>query len=292
MIARWTLRTPNCDPGTVFLGAPVVHGMVRRGRDRGQSEILGYVVIAGIAVALATVVFVAALLVLNDGQIALGSGQGAEVVSLAAGRAGLVTQGYATAQTVDAGGGTGGQFFVRADAGHIRIDHNHSGWRDDEVLLDTDLGTLSYETGDRRVALQGGGVWRNTRDGTALVRDPSLHHRNRTLAAPVTRLNGTDAATGGPTIVLSEGRAATPRYPDGSERYNDSTAFMNPVENGTVRIAVSGRYYEGWGEYFREEFNGSVSVYDGNRTAVVALEGGRQVRFLHVTDARVDVRFD
>lgn len=266
--------------------------MVRRGRDRAQSEVLGYVVIAGIAIALAVVVFVAALAVLNEGQVALGSGQGTQAVTLAAGRVGLVANGWATAQTVDVGGGTGGQFFVREDAGHIRIDHNGSSGRDDEVILDSDLGTLSYETSGRRVALQGGGVWRNTDEGTALVSEPPIHHRNQTVAAPLTLLGGTDAATGGPTIVLTQERQGTPRYPNDSDSYNDSTTYLNPIESGTVRIAVSGRYYEGWGEYFRDHFNGSVSVHDRNRTAVVALDGGSQVRFLHVSDARVGVRFD
>jgi hypothetical protein len=266
--------------------------MVRWGRDRAQTEVLGYVVIAGIAIALATVIFVVAIAALNQGQLTLGSDQGAEIIAIAAGRAGLIVDGVATAQTVDVGSGTSGQFFVREETGHIRIDHNFSaGGPDDEVLLDADLGTLTYESRGRRVALQGGGVWRAGRGGTVQVQQPALEHQNRTLNAPITRLRGTDAATGSPTIVLQDG-GTTSVYPNGSESYSDSTAFRNPIERGTVRVAVSGPYYEAWGTYFRDQFNGTVSVHDGNRTAVVSMDGGSQVEFLHLSDTVVDARFD
>jgi hypothetical protein len=266
--------------------------MSRWGRDRAQTEVLGYVVIAGIAIALATVIFVVAIAALSQGQLTLGSDQGTEIIVIAAGQAGLITDGVATAQTVDVGSGTRGQFFVREEVGHIRIDHNFSGsGRADEVLLNADLGTLSYEDGERRVALQGGGVWRAGREGTVRVEQPPLEHRNRTLNAPITRLRGTDAATGSPTIVLQDG-GTTPIYPNGSNTYSDSAPFRHPIDNGTVRVAVSGPYYEGWGAYFRDRFNGTVSVHDGNQTAVVSMEGGSQVEFLHLSDTVVEARFD
>jgi len=266
--------------------------MVRWGQDRAQTEVLGYVVIAGIAIALATVIFVVAIAAINQGQLTLGSDQGAEIIAIAAARAGLIADGVATAQTVDVGSGTGGQFFVRGDVGHIRIDHNFSaGGPDDELLLDADLGALTYESGERRVALQGGGVWRAGREGTVQVQQPALKHRNRTLNVPITKLHGTDAASGSPTIVLQDGGTTTV-YPNGSDTYSDGAGFRNPIDRGTIRVAVSGPYYESWGAYFRDRFNGTVSVHDGNQTAVVSMEGGSQVEFLHLSDTDIDARFD
>jgi hypothetical protein len=96
-----------------------------------------------------------------------------------------------------------------------------------------------------------------------MVSPPEFHYRKRTLTLPVINVTGPDRLDDTATV-RRLGTASA--YPDASE------GFTNPVPEGReVVVAVTSRYYRGWGSYFERRTDGDVTYDHDNRTATVSL---------------------
>lgn len=127
------------------------------------------------------------------------------------------------------------------------------------ALTNATLGTVHYTNGDTTVGFEGGGVWRSDRKGAVMVTPPAFSFHDRTLTLPIISLAGDPSLSNairtnraGPTVQL---------FPNRSE------SRANPIDGVKVRVTVHSRFYEAWARYFAETTNASVRV---NRTAETA----------------------
>lgn len=132
---------------------------------------------------------------------------------------------------------------------------------------------MRYENGDTTLAYQGGGVWRAQEGGgSVMVSSPEFHYRSMTLTLPVIRLSGDGSIAGSAAADVYSDSSPKPVYPNTSANYTGSNRkYLNPVQNGTVEIAVQSEYYQAWGNYFETRTDGNVTTYAENETAVLQL---------------------
>lgn len=242
-------------------------------RDRGQASVLGTVLVIALTIigTTATLTFGAASL--KDAK------QGAQfqkiehtMTSLDS-RMALVALGGGNAQSISLGDAGEGRYFVDEDAGWARIvHHNYSGNGNAETIANITLGAVVYENGDTRIAYQGGGVWRQTDEGTAMVSPPEFHYRDATLTFPIIRVAGSGGTTEPATVEMRTDQQSRHIFENASASYTGSSdAYRNPLTDGTVTVTVHSQDYRAWAEYFRTRTDGTVTVHDNNKTATVLL---------------------
>lgn len=216
----------------------------RLGGGRGQTAVLGVVLLTGI-------VAIASLGIFVLGTEALGTTESqaeqerieAAFVELSHEMATASANGDSVSSiSFDAGGqgvsasGTGGQGAVAtSDAGTIRITADGL----DETLT---MGAIEYEADDGSiVAYQAGGVWRETGEQTRMISPPPVQYDadSETITLPVATVSGDrDLTTGEVTIA-----------------HNRTTPFshIDTVEMGIVTIEIESEYCVGWEMYFESE---------------------------------------
>ncbi|MFB6094456.1 MAG: archaellin/type IV pilin N-terminal domain-containing protein [Halanaeroarchaeum sp.] len=242
--------------------------------ERGQSEVLGVVLLVGL-----TVISVGALAAFGgtavdsvDHQIDVRRAE--QAVSQVDRAASLVALADAKRQVVDLGTTTEGSYTVAPEAGRVTITHvNYSDTNGTETIYDAPLGAVRYVTGDTVVAYQGGAVFRGqVGGGEVVVSPPEFHYRQQTLAFPVIRIEGGGSIAGGGSMVVREVGGPRPVFPNESATYSGSgLVYDNPVENGTIRVTVQSEFYRGWAAFFESRTAGRVTVDPGNETATVTL---------------------
>ncbi|QLG26494.1 hypothetical protein HUG10_02590 [Halorarum halophilum] len=246
---------------------------------RGQSSTIGFVLLIVLTVAGAGAVVGLGGQALEDTRSASTVDRVENAMTQFDSRASMVALGDASGQRVRFGGGGGGTYSVDEDAGWIRVTHRNYTDGDDYEVYNGSLGAVRYTNDDTTVAYQGGGVWRSDGDGSVMVSPPEVTYRRATLTLPVIRTMGDGGAGGSPTAyVRSEGPTES-RYPNGNESlsYPGGRSHLNPVRNGTVTLTVHSEFYEAWGRYFDTRTEGNVTVFHGNRTAMVELKTGGAV---------------
>jgi cytoskeletal protein CcmA (bactofilin family) len=111
-----------------------------------------------------------------------------------------------------------------------------------------------YDTGDGRVAYEGGGVWTTDADGNSrMVSPPEFHYRGDTLTLPVVQIDG-DVRAAGPQVQLLATAGETDHVDD----------ISNPLseDSGSVYVTVGSEYYEAWGEFMADRTDGKVVEFD------------------------------
>ena len=128
----------------------------------------------------------------------------------------------------------------------------------------TYMGTMTYDTGDGRVAYEGGGVWTRGDDGESrMVSPPEFHYRGDTLTLPVVVLNGNVTRAGSETELTAR---------DGETDQVDG--ISNPLDDssGRVYVTIRSEYYEAWGDFLAERTDGQVVELDDDvKTVTVEL---------------------
>lgn len=244
---------------------------------RSQSETLGVVLLLGI-----TLLSVGALVIFGsaaiDGTQHSVDVQSAEhALSQLDSRVSLVALSDADRQYVELGRGRQGGYTVHPDEGRITITHlNYTANAesdDDYELYNETLGEVRYETGETTLAYQGGGVWRSEASGgSSMVSTPEFHYRGMTLTLPVIRVGGEGSISGNARANVYSETSSVSIYPNPDDGYPDSDQnFTNPVQNGTIQIAIQSDYYRAWVEYFETRTDGEVTVDHENETAIVEL---------------------
>ncbi|WP_455447882.1 DUF7289 family protein [Natrinema thermotolerans] len=223
-------------------------GGVPTDRDRGQTHLLGYVLLVGIVV-------------VGSGAVLLFGGSGLEAsesaVEIEHAERSLVEFTHATRTATETGGDRvpvtiegldRGTLETRADAGRLRIVREDGSGT--EVLYDEPLGAVTYANGDTEIASQGGGVWRSDGDGTVAVSAPPLEYRDGALWFPVVRF--VETRTRGNAIDGVVSRAGSPTRVD---RWADDRA----AGSGDVRIEIESTYCEGWQREIESTLSGGVT---------------------------------
>jgi len=124
----------------------------------------------------------------------------------------------------------------------------------------TYMGTMTYDTGDGRVAYEGGGVWTRGDDGESrMVSPPEFHYRGDTLTLPVVVLDGNVTRAGSETELTAR---------DGETDRVDG--ISNPLDDssGRVYVTIRSEYYEAWGDFLAERTDGQVVELDDDAKTV------------------------
>lgn len=160
---------------------------------------------------------------------------------------------------------------------------------DDPMSVDTDelnrtletveMGKIEYEHGDSMLAYEGGGVWRMDQgpgDGSVMISPPEFHYQGRTLTLPL--------------FNITTERSISADRTDIEVNADEETELVferNPVSGGSIVVTVESSYYRAWGEYFDERTQGRETVYEPseNRATVelvvpdeIDVDGGQAFR--------------
>ncbi|WP_049896692.1 DUF7289 family protein [Natrialba chahannaoensis] len=200
--------------------------------QRGQSALLGFVLLVGMVAAVSVGVLLVA------GETITGAEQQAETERVEQAFVEMSQQLSSTAmnsditQSMDIEAGENGAMVLK-DTGKIHI----YGSSFDENIS---IGAIEYEgeNGDR-IAYQAGGVFRETMDQTRVVSAPPVHFEDQTLTFPVVELDDEG--------VLDSGSMQLDH--DGTTLISDSDV----IENDVVTINITSQYYKGWEDYFERQ---------------------------------------
>jgi hypothetical protein len=220
------------------------------GRDRGQSQVLGTVLLIGLVLSGASAV------VLVGGPALSGVQGDAETSRIEAeltyidSQAAHVALGDSDSQVVNLEETYSGDMSV-TDAGQVWLVTD-----DGTEILNESLGAVVYEGDRTTIAYQGGGVWRGTGTETRAVSRPEIHFREGTLTFPL-------------ITVVDGGESASPgkiRLEPGNREFDLGPGF---VEGTQVSLVVHSEFYQGWADYMESRAEGSVTELDHDENVAV-----------------------
>lgn len=224
-------------------------------RDRGLSEILGFVLLLGIVVTSAMVV------------LYFGGGLLTELQTQ--------TQGQSAEQTMREADSRLSEVALSDNLEHtIAVDErdNQEVWIEEDAEMDVVLenedgntcdfnipmGSLHYETDDHStVTYQGGGVWKESPSGNTMVSSPDMEYRDGTLTFPSVNIKGSvdgDFDRLQAKKNLEDSRARSQAYEDELK-----DCVSDDVDASELRITVTSRYADVWGQYLEREVSEDVS---------------------------------
>ena len=235
--------------------------------ERGQSEVIGVVLLLAITIGAVTVTVAtgsAALGLVTDEARSASVENGMSQLSS---QSSLVALGGTDARRFDLGSVDGGQLRLDEDAGRVevRIETENA----TTTTYNDSIGTVEYVGGHRTVAMQGGGVWAMEGGRGRMISPPEYHYRSETLTFPIVRLTGDESSPASGTGVVR-------RVPSDPTAVNETA---NPLRNGTVVVEVQSEYYEGWYDFFTQRTDGSVTKDDANQTTTARLVVPEEVTF-------------
>ena len=233
------------------------------GRSRGQSAVVGYVMVIGLSLAVVGVVVAVGAVAIADVEESAQASQAEAAMTQFDSSAAEVALGESPKKSVRLGQhGGSGNVHAEEDAGEIVVK-----WFEDEgnstAIAEKSLGKVVYEAGDRTIAYQGGGVWRAEDDWSKMVSPPEYHYRDQTLTFPIVKVEGdTSGASPGDQFTVRE---------SGFDRHFPNETHSNPLEGGHVHVEVTSDYHHGWKQFFETRTEGSVTHDPDNRTVWVNL---------------------
>lgn len=230
--------------------------------DRGQSEVLGVVLLIAITITGTGLVVALGSNALSDSQEASEIDSAEHAMTQLDSKVSLVGIGAARTQSTSLGvdGGTR----VENGSGWMRVVVNPTEPGEPETtVMNQTLGAVIYENGDTEIAYQGGGVWKYTDGGSTMVSPPEVHYRETTLTLPLVVVAGQGPLDG--TTLVRQNGTGDPKYP------NASAGYRNPLTNAKVNLTVQSRYYEAWGRFFRQRTGGDVEFDHDDRTVTLTL---------------------
>jgi len=242
--------------------------------DRGQSELLGTVLIFGLSLFVigTTLAFGAtAIADLTDEAEATNvensmSHLSSQISLVALGDAS--NQQYALSSTRD------GTVSVEPDAGELEVSHTVNGTEVGNAS--STLGAIVYAGPQRDIAYQGGGVGTKQGNTSRMVSPPEYYYRGATLTLPIIRVDGSGAVSGTARGQITPGSTPTARAED----------LDSPLQEGTVTVRVQSEYYEGWFNFLTQRAEGSTVIHHNNNTVISELTVPSEVSF----DKAISVR--
>ncbi|MDR5671628.1 hypothetical protein RH858_00465 [Halalkaliarchaeum sp. AArc-GB] len=234
------------------------------GGTRGQSAVVGYVLVIGLSLAVVGVVVAVGAVAIADVEESAQANQAESAMTQFDSNAAEVALGESPRKSIRLGQhGGSGDVHVEEDAGEITVEWTPQNESDSVRIAEETLGKVVYESGDRTIAYQGGGVWRAENGWSKMVSPPEYHYRDQTLTFPIIKIEGdTSGASPGDQFTVRE---------SGFERQFPNDTHSNPLEGGHVHVRVTSDYHHGWKQFFETRTEGSVTHYPDNRTVWVNL---------------------
>lgn len=232
---------------------------------RAQSETLGYILVFSMVILGSVGIVAFGATAISDTEESYSVDRAEKTLTQMDSKIGLVALEGADRQEISLPQGDDGRYAVNEGTGWMNITfENETGVT--HTIENITLGEITYQgNNDRKVAYQGGGVWRSEVDGySSMVSPPEFHYRAQTLTLPMISVSGDERL--GNRVTVSHQRT-NKTFPNSEENQE----FVNPLERGQVNVTVQSQYYRGWGQYFEERTEGAVSYDEENRTVTVEL---------------------
>lgn len=224
--------------------------------SRGQTEVIGVILLIGISTMVIGGSIVVATGNINDFSRMAQSENGENSISHIESEMSAVAIGESQSRKVDFSQTSTGRYLVLPDSGEVSITHTVDDT--EEWNVTRRLGAIAYNSSNRDIAYQGGGVWSKEGDYTSIVSQPEFDYTAQSLTFPIIQVRD----EGGGDISYASATDATTL---------ESDTLDYPLENGSVRISVTSRYYEGWYEYFKTQTATEADIYHANNTATATL---------------------
>lgn len=250
---------------------------------RGQSAILGLILLIGIVAIVSVGILVHAGQSTADAQQEMENERiEAAFVQLSQTMATTAATGDTT-EVIDFSAGEHGAI-VMTETGTMKIEGDGVG---ENGILEIDIGAIEYEGDDgTRIAYQAGGVFRETGAETQVVSAPPLHYNNATatFSFPIIEVADEGQLSSGDVLVNHTGETTAHR---------DATY----VED-TVRVTITSDYCRGWETYFERQTRGSdgqairESCGEGDDDTVVVKLGRTSIDAGTFNDGIVANEFD
>ncbi|KYH25669.1 hypothetical protein HAPAU_23440 [Halalkalicoccus paucihalophilus] len=231
--------------------------------DRGQSEVIGVVLLLAVTVIGVTIMGATGAAMLGDAQSDSRVAQTQNSMAQLSSKAGLVALGESESQSFNLGTVNDGTVEVRENVGHVTVYKENE--TDSEVLYNESYGAVVATVGDTEIAYQGGGVWKRDGDRSVMASPPEFYYRSNTLTFPIVRVTGEGRASGAVTGQFTNVSESGSIYPNASNEYT------NPLEEGTVIVEIRSDYYDAWARFFEDRTTGDVEMDHENRTARIEL---------------------
>lgn len=227
-----------------------------RVETRGQTEVIGLILLIGISTAVIGGSIIVATSSANDLSLAAQSENAKNSMSHIESEINPVAIGDATTRQVQFSQTADGQYRVRPDAGEISLTYTVEGT--EELNVTRPVGAVVYSGSDREIAYQGGGVWSKEGDSTQMISQPEFDYTRQSLTFPIIQLRQSGENTGAyePTTQATTLESDTLDY---------------PLENGTVEISVTSEYYQGWYSYFTTQTETEAEIDHDTNTATATL---------------------
>jgi hypothetical protein len=136
------------------------------------------------------------------------------------------------------------------------------------TLMKIEIGNIEYIKGDRKLAYEGGGVWKKNEETnqSIMMSPPEFHYspRGQTLTIPLFNMTN--------NVSVSSNRGANFEVVADSEPRQ--VFEQNPVVGGKIMAEVESEYYRAWANYFKSRTQGTIDeekIDDENQTARVDL---------------------
>lgn len=227
---------------------------------RGQSESVGLILVFSMVVIGASVVVVFGATAMADSEEALSVDRAEKSMTQFGSQAALVALGNTDIQRTSLPRADKGDYTVKADAGWMNVSY-HTGSDDEVKVFNESMGAVVYDIGEERISYQGGGVWRSSGQGQAvMVSPPDFHYQDRTLTLPLILIRGEGSPHSAAQITH---QTTDTHYPIPADE-----DFQNPVNGTEVNVTLQSEYYKGWGAYFETRTNGEVT-YDHDRNVTM-----------------------
>jgi hypothetical protein len=242
---------------------PYVYRLIRDAS--GQTETVGMILILGLVVIGTTAVVAFGSTAITSLEESSNTQRTSHVMTQLDSQTAMVALGSSPQQSIDlSNAGGSGKYQVKESQGRIKVTHvNHTNKGHNETLYNETIGALVYESDKSTIIYQGGGVWRRTENGSAvMVSPPEFHYRSDTLTLPIIRVKGSGSALGATGVTVKKSGRTEHVFRDPSKTYssNASKRYTNPIENGSIEIVVDTEYSKAWAEYFRTRTEGAVNV--------------------------------
>lgn len=224
--------------------------------SRGQAEVFGVVLLLGVSTLVIGGSLIAANGGLNELLVTSQSENGENSVSHIESDVSAVGIGDSSHRTVDFSRTSNGRYLLRPQAGRVSLTHTVEGTEQWNVTRR--LGSIEYNSSNRDVAYQGGGVWARENGAVRMVSQPEFDYSQQSLTFPIIQIRERNDDT-----------TSYERVTDATTLETDSLDF--PLENGTVTVKITSTYYEGWYEYFDSQTEADATIYHSNNTAAATL---------------------
>jgi hypothetical protein len=226
------------------------------------------ILLLGLTVVGTTAIVVYGGAALNDTENAMESRNVEHAMKQLDARASRVAIGSSSAQEVTIPTQNDGTLRSESDSGWINVSVKNRSSGEVTTIVNQTLGQVVYANDGKKIAYQGGGVWKTQEGNSVMLSSPEMHFRGQTLTLPIVTIQ--DDQEFSDQVRIEANGSAERKFPG-------STDFDNPISgNKHVNVTIHSEYYEAWADFMLDRAGGVVHVDDDKQTVTLELVSQRK----------------